>query len=313
MLGRRVGRRAALVAAALSVFLLAPAAAVAQAPDLTSWSVLLSTRYSVSPNVVYVEADGWQGRADVYRPTRAAGPVPTVIFFHGGGWIRGDKEGPVLHVMPYIAMGFAVMNVEYRVAPQALAPAAVQDGRCALRWVYRNAARYGFDTTRVVVTGHSAGGHLALTTGILEADAGMDDLCPGEERLRAAAVVNWYGITDVPDLLAGPNRRGWAVDWIGEGEARRALATRLSPLSHVRAGTPPVLTIHGDADPTVPYDHAVRMHRALEEAGVPNRLLTIRGGRHGGLNEAQLLESYTVIREFLALHGIVAPAVPATR
>ncbi|HEX6071270.1 MAG TPA: alpha/beta hydrolase [Longimicrobiaceae bacterium] len=304
---RMPSTRLATRAAVLTALLLQAAAADAQAPDLTSWSVLLSTRYAVSPNVVYLEADGWQGRADVYRPTRAGGPVPTVIFFHGGGWIRGDKEGPVLHVMPYIAMGFAVMNVEYRVAPQALAPAAVQDGRCALRWVYRNAERYGFDTTRVVVTGHSAGGHLALTTGILDGDAGMDDLCPGEEVLRTAAVVNWYGITDVPDLLSGPNRRGWAEEWIGTGEERLALATRLSPLSHVRRDMPPILTIHGDADPTVPYEHAVRMHRALEAAGVPNRLLTIAGGRHGGLNEAQLLESYAVIREFLALHGITAP------
>jgi acetyl esterase/lipase len=303
--------RAALGAAALAVSVLASGPAAAQAPDLTSWSVLLSTRYAVSPNVVYVEADGWEGRADVYRPTRAGGPVPTVVFFHGGGWIRGDKEGPVLHVMPYIAMGFAVVNVEYRVAPQALAPAAVQDGRCALRWVYRNAARYGFDTTRVVVTGHSAGGHLALTTGILGPDAGMDDLCPGEETVRAAAVVNWYGITDVPDLLAGPNRRGWAVDWIGEGDDRRELATRLSPLSHVRRGMPPILTIHGDADSTVPYEHAVRMHRALDAAGVPNRLLTIPGGGHGGLSEAQLLESYAVIREFLTVHGITTPEAPA--
>src|SRR5690606_38216439 len=82
--------------------LAAPCSVGAQGPELTDWSVLLLRRYAVSPNVTCLEVDGWQGKADVYRPARAEGPVPTVIFFHGGGWIRGDKEGPVLHVMPYI-------------------------------------------------------------------------------------------------------------------------------------------------------------------------------------------------------------------
>jgi acetyl esterase/lipase len=275
---------------------------------LTDWSVLLSRRYAVAPNVTYLEVDGWEGKADVYRPTQAGGPVPTVIFFHGGGWIRGDKEGPVLHVMPYIAMGFAVVNVEYRVAPIAKAPAAVQDGRCALRWVYRNAARMGFDTTRVIATGHSAGGHLALTTGMLPSDAGLDTLCPGPEELKVAAVVNWYGITDVGDVLEGPNREAWADEWIGTGPDRAELVRRLSPLTYVRADLPPILTIHGDQDSTVPHVHALRLHAALEPAGVPNELLTIPGAGHGGLDDEQLLMAYSRVRDFLQRHGIYRPA-----
>lgn len=291
----------------IAVTLTTPQAGGAQGPELTDWSVLLSTRYAVSPNVTYLEVDGWQGKADVYRPTRAEGPVPTVIFFHGGGWIRGDKEGPVLHVMPYIAMGFAVMNVEYRVAPQAKAPAAVQDARCALRWVYQNAERLGFDTTRVIVTGHSAGGHLALTTGMLTEEAGLDSLCPGPQELKTAAIVNWYGITDVGDVLEGPNRKGWAEEWIGMGADRDALVRRLSPLTYIRRDLPPILTLHGTRDGTVPYGHAVRLRDALEAAGAPNELMTIEGAGHGGLNESQLREAYGRIREFLRRHGIYRP------
>lgn len=279
----------------------------AQGAELTDWSVLLSRRYAVSPNAVYMEVDGWQGRADVYRPVRTEGPVPTVIFFHGGGWIRGDKEGPVLHVMPYIAMGFAVMNVEYRVAPIAPAPAAVQDGRCALHWVYENAARMGFDTTRVVVTGHSAGGHLALTTGMLTREAGLDDLCPGDRDPKVAAVVNWYGITDVADVLEGPNREAWAEDWIGTAPDRGALVRRMSPLSYVHPDLPPILTLHGDQDTTVPYQHAVWLRDALDQVGAPNELVTIAGAGHGGLNDEQLLETYARIRDFLQRHDIYRP------
>ena len=67
-------------------------------------------------------------------------------------------------MLPYLAMGFAVVNVDYRLAQVAPAPAAVEDGRCALRWVFRHAQQYSLDPERIVVGGMSAGGHLALLT-----------------------------------------------------------------------------------------------------------------------------------------------------
>lgn len=293
----------ALVAAALL-----PGRLAAQADPVWDWAVLLSGEYGVSPNVTYLKVGDWEGKLDVYRPSRRAAPepVPTVIFFHGGGWIRGDKEGPVLHVFPYIAMGWAVVNVEYRMAPTALAPAAVQDGRCALRWVWRNARERGFDTTRIVVTGHSAGGHLALTTGMLRSSDGYDDLCPGPEEPRVAAIVNWYGITDVNDVLAGPNQEAWAVTWLGDRPEKEELARRLSPLSYARRDLPPILTLHGDKDTTVPHTHAVRLDQALTRAGATHQLLTLPGVGHGGLNREQLRQTYGAIRDFLARHGIRA-------
>src|ERR1044071_4458007 len=103
------------------------------------------------------------------RPRRAPPPptpTPTVVFFQGGGWTGGAKEGGTFGFLPYLDMGWAVVNVEYRTTAVALAPAAVEDARCALRWVYRNAKQYNFDTNRIVVSGQSAGGHLALMTGL---------------------------------------------------------------------------------------------------------------------------------------------------
>ena len=120
-------------------------------------------------------------------------------------------------------------NVEYRMGPTALAPAAVEDCRCALRWVREHAAEFKLDPSRIVVTGHSAGGHLSLTTGMLTAAAGFDSLCPKRnadpaaggladpviEEMPVAAIVNWFGITDVGDLLAGEHAKVYAMQWMG--------------------------------------------------------------------------------------------------
>jgi acetyl esterase/lipase len=143
------------------------------------------------------------------------------------------------------------------------APAAVEDTRCALRWVYRNAERWNFDTRRIVLTGHSAGGHLSLITGLLPEGTGLDSQCYGEEKLSVAAVINWYGITDVNDLIKGPNLKNYAVMWVGSRPDAAEVARRVSPLTYVREGLPPVLTIHGDKDDVVPYGHATRLHEAL--------------------------------------------------
>jgi acetyl esterase/lipase len=265
----------------------------------------LSNRYRIVSNVTYVTANNYEAKLDVYVPRNLAGPNPTLIYIHGGGWVGGSKESSWLAIVPYLEAGWSVVNVEYRLARVSLAPAAVEDCRCALRWVMRNAKEYNFDTSKLAVTGHSAGGHLSLTTGMLPASAGLDRQCPGNEELKVAAIVNWFGITDVADLLDGPNMQSYAVAWLGSMPNREEVARRASPLSYVRAGLPPIITIHGDADPTVPYSHAVRLHEALTKAGVANQLITIPGGKHGGFSPDETVRAYTAIREFLIKHGVM--------
>ena len=267
-------------------------------------AVLSSVAYRVVPNVVYGVADGYEAKLDLYIPRGQQERQPALIQFHGGGWVGGTKEATSLRFLPYLEMGWAVVNVEYRLARVALAPAAVEDCLCALRWIIRNAEQYNIDTSRLVVTGFSAGGHLALTTGVVPSSAGLDRQCPGDEPLEVAAIVNWYGITDVGDLLDGGNMKSYAVQWMGSMPDRYEIAERVSPLSYVREGLPPVLTIHGDTDPTVPYSHAVRLHEALDEAGVSNRLHTVPGGGHGNFSLEQFQVAAEVIRDFLREHGL---------
>jgi acetyl esterase/lipase len=279
-----------------------PLAAQDQAASFFEQVLDLRMNYGVTGNIVYSTASGYDCKLDVYQRRNAPAPVPVVVNIHGGGWVGGTKEGNQMELLPYIALGFSVVNVEYRMARVALAPAAVEDCRLALRWVIKNAKQYNFDTTKIVITGGSAGGHLALMTGILNAEAGFDASKEWDQeylRLPVAAIINWFGITDVKDLLAGENRQGYAVSWIGSQENGARIAERVSPLSYIRKDLPPIFTIHGTNDQLVPYAHATRLHAALDKAGVPNRLFTVPDGKHGGFTREQMGQIFTAIREFL--------------
>jgi acetyl esterase/lipase len=283
----------------------------AQTPDGFRSAVLVNHAYDVVSNVVYKVANNYELKLDVYHPHAPSGPVPVVMMIHGGGWITGSKDDYILNAGPYLAMGFAVVNVEYRLGKVSLAPAAVEDCQCALRWIGVHAQQYNFDLEKIIVTGASAGGHLALATGMIPASAGFANECanmipPNDAGPKVAAIINVFGITDVADLLQGPNLRTYAVSWLGSQPDREDLAKRLSPLTYVRAGGPAVLTIHGDADPTVPYSHAVRLHEALSKAGVRNQLLTMQGGGHGGFTAEQDILAFETTRDFLQSLGIRA-------
>jgi acetyl esterase/lipase len=280
---------------------------LAQTPatDAATWTAEIAARYSRITNVAYAGANSREAILDAYVPRDASAttPVPTVIYLHGGGWRGGlgIRSVSVLRFLPYLEMGWAAVNVDYRDGP---APEAVEDCRCALRWVIRNAKKYNLDVSKLVVTGDSAGSHLALTTGLLPLSAGLDGECPGPEELKVAAIVNWYGVTDVVDVLEGAHQQPYAVRWLSGLANAKEIARRVSPLQYVRPGLPAILTIHGDADRIAPYDHAVRLHKALDDAKVPNQLLTIPGGTHGDFKRDEFIRIYAAIREFLKKHGI---------
>jgi acetyl esterase/lipase len=296
-------------ATAALVLFFATRVAAGEPRDALDHAALLATGSRVEPNIVYLTAGDWNGKLDLYLPRRPSGVLPVALLFHGGGWVTGSKDEIALDVLPYLAMGFAVANVDYRLAREARAPAAVQDARCALRWVIRHAPQYGLDSARVVLVGSSAGGHLALMAALAPPAAGFDGLCPGDEPLRVAAVVNFFGIVDAAELLAPPNPRDFALGWFGDDPAARvgrdALARRVSPLTYVAPGGPAVMTLHGEADPVVPFSQATRLHAALTEAHVPNRLVPIRGGKHGDFDGAEVLRANRAVRDFLVKQGIV--------
>ena len=278
------------------------------------WIDYVNGDYDIFPNVTYAKANNIELKLDLYLPKNRTNPTATLILFHGGGWVDGQKERNVLFLLPYLAQGWAAINVEYRLGHQSPAPAAVEDCRCALRWITYHAREYSLDPSKFVLTGTSAGGHLALITGMLPANNVFDRQCvtDGNTRwntaaqpdLKVAAIVNWFGIGDVADLLDGPNAKNYAREWFGSLSNAEQLAKQLSPVNYVRAGLPPIITIHGENDDVAPYSHAVRLHSLLDKAGVPNKLVTIRGRKHGGFNREELVQSYAAIREFLHKQGL---------
>lgn len=272
-------------------------------------AITLASKYAVFPDVTYGTANNFQMKLDVWQRADQKAPVPTVIYIHGGGWIFGDRTGATLWFLPYLEMGWNVLNVEYRMADVSRAPAAVEDTRCALRWAIRNAKQYNIDVNKIVLTGHSAGGHLSLITGMLPEGTGLDNNCYpdekwGDVKIKVAAIVNWFGISDVNDLIQGPNLKNYAMMWMGSQTDAAAIAKRVSPLTYVRAGLPPTISIHGDHDDVVPYEQSVRLHKALTAAGVPNELVTIKGGGHGQFTDAQLEDAYTKLYAFLRQNGL---------
>ena len=220
---------------------------------------------------------------------------PTLLWIHGGGWIAGDKASEIPQLIPYLQRGWNVVNMNYRQGA-ATAPNAADDVMCAYQRVIEILIASDMPTDQIVVSGSSAGGHLALIAGMLNSD--------GEHPCQVAtppkAIVNWFGITDIEAVQAflGKTRPegNYAAMWIGNSDRVAEISSRYSPLFLVSENTPPIITIHGDSDTVVPYEQATALHESL---GTTNRLVTIKGGNHGGFSDDQYQNAYQAIFQFI--------------
>ncbi|MCD8030916.1 MAG: alpha/beta hydrolase [Bacteroides sp.] len=114
-----------------------------------------------------------------------------MIFIHGGGWIDGNKESRINYLFPYLQRGWNVVNAEYRLG-KGTAPDAVTDIQNVFKWIAENAANYYFDLDSVLVSGESAGDHLALFTRFY--NILPDNPC---HFIKVKAIVNWFGISEL--------------------------------------------------------------------------------------------------------------------
>jgi acetyl esterase/lipase len=270
-----------------------------QESDTTIKPVETPSGFTRQIDVVYAKGKDWEQKLDIYLPPNTGKQTPVVINIHGGGWNHGTKESQT-SFNTFFKMGFAVVNIEYRLTPQATAPAAVEDARCALIYVIKNAKALNIDVTKVVVMGGSAGGHLALMAGLLANDHRFDGNCPGVDNIKVAAIIDKYGITDVWDWGYGKNVTSKSAGrWLGDKAKDEAFAKTVSPIQYVSKDNPPVFIVHGDADPTVPYQQSVDLHKKLQEAGVVTEFMTVPGGKHGGFPKEQNSEVNKAIAAFL--------------
>ena len=261
--------------------------------------------FSSQLNVVYTKVGDWEGKMDLYLPPQKNGPSPVVINIHGGGWNKGVKESQT-GFNTFFRNGFAVANIAYRLSQQATAPAAVEDTRCALIYLIKNAKELNIDVNRIVIMGGSAGGHLALMGGMLGNDHRFDSNCSGVENIKVAAIIDKYGITDVWDWGYGKIKTSRsATQWLGGKSKDKDFAASVSPISYVSKETPPIFIVHGDADPTVPYQQSADLHKKLVEAGVKTKFITVEGGLHGKFTKEKNSEINKEIISFLKELGVI--------
>ncbi|NMR18943.1 alpha/beta hydrolase [Cellulomonas fimi] len=265
--------------------------------------------------ITYAELRGFRPLLmDVHVPSSAAGPVPCVLWIHGGGWEAGDRRftpanwpGDALFEA-LVASGLAVATADYRLSSEARFPAAVHDVKAALRFLRSHASVLSIAPDRIGVSGESAGGHLAamlaLTADDLRFEGDVGEPGPSTA-VQAAALL--YPVTDffaelrIPAVAPERLPESPEVRFLGATpEQAPGVARTASPMSHAGASAPPTLLISGDQDAVVPLEQSERLHAALVAAGAPDVVLEVVPGADHCFEGVDPVPPLRTVVEFLA-------------
>jgi len=266
-------------------------------------------------DVTYCMAGGVALQMDIYEPTKRDGTqAPAAMFVHGGSWSSGDKadyEG-AREIDDLTGRGYLVASVNYRLAPQYVFPAQIEDVKCAVRYLRANASSLNIDPNRIGAWGASAGGQLVSLLGTTDETAGLEGTggYPNESS-RVQAVVDMYGRAD---LATVPETRPDLLPIFG-GAANLAL---YSPVTYVSKDDPPFLILHGDQDTVVPPELSREFYDRLTAAGVPATLVMVSNSGHGfaptgpGMSPSRV-EITQMVGDFFDRHlkGVTTSATPA--
>jgi len=242
-------------------------------------------------DIAYVANGHARQKLDLFTPEKSDGPLPLIIWIHGGGWSAGSKaDCPPLR-QGFTERGYAVASLDYRLSSDAIFPAQVEDCKAAIRWLRAHAKEYNLDPDRFGVWGSSAGGHLSALVGASGGVKEFDQGAPSDVSSRVQAACDFFGPTDLlqMDAHALPNARlkhdppfspesrliGGAI------QDNKDKAARANPITYVTADDPPFLIVHGDQDPLVPIHQSQLLFEALKKAGVSVHFHTIHGAGHG--------------------------------
>lgn len=230
--------------------------------------------------------DGTKLLLDVWRSDRVSPgtPRPAFVRVHGGAWIHGRRSELGGWNRWLNALGYDVFDVEYRVPPPERWRDEVADVKCALGWLAANAARFQVDPARISITGHSAGGNLAMLAAYSMGDPLLPPSCEVPV-VPVKSVVNFYGPADLELLYRSSGSPGYIQDalrrYVGGSPVQEPERYRaVSPLSHVGANVPPTITLLGASDRIVPPEQGERLQQALGQAGGTHELYLLPASDH---------------------------------
>jgi len=281
---------AKLTLISIAVLLLAPFA-VSQAETLAATSSKL--------DVVYKKTEQGPLKLDLHYPAapKTGAKVPLVLFTHGGGWAAGtktigDRGVRFMGVKALNAQGFCVASVDYRLCMKegnVTVRDCVTDAKDALRFLAKNAAQLSLDAERVFTWGDSAGGHLAQMLLLSPPESFPGDTALANAKYRLIAGVSWYGPCDFEkiELFTPPggtgvgDRFGSRILKAGADENAKLAAYReVSPVTYLRADSPPLLMMQGDQDPTIPVHHARYMKERGDAVKAPVEVFIVENSGH---------------------------------
>ena len=238
---------------------------------------------STEKDITYCTMEGTAIKLDVYYPAQfSAEPWPVVIYVHGGAWQKGDKsEGAGFRAVDGLqSAGFLVVSINYRLAPQFLFPAQIQDVKCAVRYLRAHAGQYHLNSEKIGVWGGSAGGHLVALLGTSDGTPGWDVGEYLNQSSRVQAVVDMFGPADLTVEFDASNfQTARAV--FGATDLNDPKLAAASPVTYIDPGDPPFLILHGDQDATVPLEQSQILYQRLQVAGVKVQLVMVNGAGHG--------------------------------
>lgn len=223
-------------------------------------------------DVTYCSPQGDDQKLDLYYPSSVP-PWPAVVYVHGGGWTSGDKSQLLPEVDALRQAGFLVASVNYRLAPQYVFPAMLDDVKCAVRFLRAHATVLGLDPGRIGAIGGSAGGHLLGLLGTSDPAAGFDSGEWLDQSSRVQAVADMWGPADLAVPFAG--------NLVGNSQVFGGFDAALaSPVTYVTPEDPPFFLVHGAQDPLVPATQSQRFLEVLQGYGVPAELLLVQNAGH---------------------------------
>ena len=231
---------------------------------------------------------------------KSAKPLPAIVFFFGGGWTGGSPTQFEPQSRHLASRGMIAIVADYRVKTRQDAKPAdcVSDAKACVRWVRANAARLGIDPERIAVGGGSAGGHLAASVATLPGlDTAKDD--KSVSCLPNALVLFNPGTVMAP--FPGLDLKGFGAGL--DKDKFGCEPTEISPIHHVKKGTPPTIIFHGKADTTVPYSTVEKFAEVMKATGNRCDLVGYESQPHGFFNKAKYAETLAAADDFLVSLG----------